>query len=133
MTKLYCLLNVLGLFPLLITAQNYNPQENKHSNPSISNYTVFQNIQYDTVDGVSPNLLSLDIYVPDGIEFPTAVVIYVHGGGWHGGDKSNLRLKDEFFTEQGYILVSLNYRLSPSCPTLRSHIGRCHSFSGPSQ
>jgi acetyl esterase/lipase len=38
-------------------------------------------IQYDTIGGVDPNLLSLDIY-NDGVTGPAPVVIWVHGGGW---------------------------------------------------
>ena len=61
----------------------------------------------------------LDLYTPAQAA-PTAsrpVVIYVHGGAWRGGDKSNkIARKVNLFTGAGYVFVSLNYRLSPSNP-----------------
>ncbi len=74
------------------------------------------NLPYDEIEGVDPNLLSLDIYAPvaDG---PHPVVIMIHGGGWRGGDKGNPRIvtaKSRYFVTQGYVYVSINYRLSPA-------------------
>lgn len=57
---------------------------------------------------------TLDLYAPNvksGEKLP--VIIYVHGGGWSGGDKDNVAEKPSFFTNKGYVFVSLNYRLSP--------------------
>lgn len=60
-------------------------------------------------------MLSLDIYhfgqtVPD-----RPIIIYVHGGGWRQGDKSNsMGNKKILFSSLGYLLVSINYRLSPT-------------------
>ncbi|WP_066368656.1 alpha/beta hydrolase [Neobacillus fumarioli] len=57
---------------------------------------------------------TLDLYRPDeisGKKFP--VIIYVHGGGWTGGDKSNVAEKTAYFTHKGYVFISLNYRLYP--------------------
>ncbi len=71
-------------------------------------------IAYDTISGVDPNLLSLDIY-NEGIAGPAPVVIWVHGGAWVFGDKSNsMEFKEDLFKAQGYLLVSINYRLSTS-------------------
>jgi len=76
---------------------------------------VHRDIQYDTISGVDPNLLSLDIYRPwgDGDSL-LPVVCYVHGGSWRTGDKTNTAYKDEVFTDSGYVFVSINYRLSPN-------------------
>jgi acetyl esterase/lipase len=43
------------------------------------------------------------------------VLVYVHGGGWHRGDKANKILKkvDQFAQKEGWLFVSVNYRLSP--------------------
>jgi acetyl esterase/lipase len=35
------------------------------------------------------------------------------GGGWSGGDKGNVSFKPEFFVSEGYVFVSVNYRLTP--------------------
>lgn len=64
------------------------------------------------------NLNALDIYLP-GDDSPATgplrpVVVWVHGGGHMTGDKSNkMADKVRLFNGMGYILVSLNYRLSP--------------------
>lgn len=67
-----------------------------------------------------PNLNALDLYLPDaaapGDSRP--VVVYVHGGSWRAGDKSNqIADKVGLFTGAGYLFASLNYRLSPVDPT----------------
>jgi len=80
------------------------------------NYTLYADIQYDTISGVDPKLLSLDIYKPNGISGLVPVVIYVHGGSWRTGDKDNVMLKPEFFCGLGYVFISINYRLSPNPP-----------------
>ena len=66
--------------------------------------------------GPAPNLNAVDLYVPDGVTRgdDRPVVIYVHGGGWAIGDKSNsIADKANLFTGAGYLFASVNYRLSP--------------------
>ena len=75
---------------------------------------------YSRVEGVDPNLLSLDVYGPDlapGCP-PPPVMIYVHGGGWAVGDKSQgVRDKIDWFNSRGWVFVSVNYRLTPEEPS----------------
>jgi len=76
-------------------------------------------IEYDSIRGVDPHLLSLDVYVPSekkrGEFLP--VIVWVHGGGWKRGDKtSTVCEKVNLFIDAGYVLVSINYRLSPEPP-----------------
>ncbi|WP_251553426.1 alpha/beta hydrolase [Neobacillus muris] len=57
---------------------------------------------------------TMDIYTPiDGGQQSRPVIIYVHGGGWMHGDKSNVAEKPDFFTNKGYAFISVNYQLSP--------------------
>jgi acetyl esterase/lipase len=52
----------------------------------------------------------LDIFAPaEGKNHP--VVIYIHGGGWHSGDKAEVHNKPKALTERGFVLASINYRL----------------------
>ncbi len=54
----------------------------------------------------------LDVYSPkDAKNLP--VVFWIHGGGWQAGDKSDVKLKPQFFMEKGFVFVSTNYRLLP--------------------
>lgn len=65
-----------------------------------------------TPEGVD---LTMDIYQPRVLDGPSPVVMYVHGGGWTGGDKSD-GAGTMFFPElqrRGYLVVSINYRLAP--------------------
>ncbi|WP_419189199.1 sulfatase-like hydrolase/transferase [Stieleria marina] len=55
---------------------------------------------------------TLDVYRPDaGENHP--IVIWIHGGGWRLGDKRAVQQKPQAFVEQGYVFVSVNYRLVP--------------------
>ena len=52
----------------------------------------------------------LDLYLPEKAARPLPVILYVHGGGWQGGDKSN---GPAFrFAAKGYAVASMNYRFS---------------------
>lgn len=53
----------------------------------------------------------LDIYLPDSGTGPFPVVVYIHGGGWQDGNKSNVGGISPIIDE-GYALVSINYRLT---------------------
>ncbi len=56
----------------------------------------------------------LDIYTPENPpESSLPVMFWIHGGGWGGGDKSDVALKPKVLTERGFVFVSTNYRLLP--------------------
>jgi acetyl esterase/lipase len=55
---------------------------------------------------------SLDVYAPaKGKGLP--VVVWIHGGGWQSGDKSDVQNKPRAFADKGFVFVSINYRLLP--------------------
>jgi acetyl esterase/lipase len=54
----------------------------------------------------------LDIYSPPGAK-NRPVVFWIHGGGWQGGDKTDVQKKPQVFVEKGFVFVSTNYRLLP--------------------
>ena len=67
--------------------------------------------------GVDANLNSLDIYLPPAGEDDDCtgrpLVVWVHGGGWHEGDKTDdIGDKVRLFTGAGYAFASVNYRLT---------------------
>ncbi len=73
--------------------------------------------RYETVQGVDPNLTSVDIYTPPadahGKCADRPLVVWIHGGGWAGGDKSEYMAdKVKLFNNAGYVFASLNYRLT---------------------
>lgn len=66
-------------------------------------------------------LQKLDYFAASNPNSP--VVVVVHGGGWYTGDKNGLPYKNaaQLFNNQGYAVVNINYRLTPSV-TYPSHI-----------
>ncbi len=76
-------------------------------------------VPYWENDEVDPSLRSLDVYLPERSTCtPVPVVVWVHGGGWAQGDKANnMADKRRFFLEEGWALISINYRLSPWPPS----------------
>lgn len=89
--------------------------------PEEPRYTKHLNLRYAEIPGVDPNLLSLDLYVPEGTPAsgPRPVMIMIHGGGWRNGDKANppiVGAKMRHFVAAGYVYASINYRLSPDSP-----------------
>ncbi len=69
-------------------------------------------VAYRRIADVPRNATSLDVHAPaDACDAP--VVVWVHGGGYHHGDKANgMRDKVALFNRRGWILVSVNYRLT---------------------
>lgn len=77
-------------------------------------------LRYQATPSVNENLQSLDVYMPE-IKDPCTgvpIVIWVHGGGWMLGDKSQVGNKARHFNELGFGFVSINYRLSPQVSAL---------------
>ena len=70
-------------------------------------FTLTEDLHY----GVLPRQV-LDVYTPKGA-FDAAVIVFVHGGYWHGGDKSEYRFLAESLVAHGYVVVAINYRLAP--------------------
>ena len=71
---------------------------------------VRRNIPYA---GVDDEKRTLDVYAPAGAK-GLPVVFWIHGGGWQAGDKSDVKLKPEWFAGKGFVFVSTNYRLLPA-------------------
>ena len=62
------------------------------------------------------NAQQLDLYAPHSTSTgPLPLVIYVHGGGFTSGDKSDLSpVFLDAITTAGYAVASLNYRMAPA-------------------
>ena len=73
-----------------------------------------QNIKRDIpYAGTADPHQTLDISSPANAK-DLPVVFWIHGGGWHGGDKSDVKLKPQTFMDKGFVFVSINYRLLPN-------------------
>ena len=77
---------------------------------SFGNYgQTLTDVTYCTMDGEAQKM---DIYLPQS-GGPWPAVVYVHGGSWMTGDKSEAKDLGAALNAQGYLVVSLNYRLYP--------------------
>lgn len=61
----------------------------------------------------------LDVCLPEGpieTSTPRPAIVSIHGGSWMRGDKANTAWRSvcEWFASEGYVAVSINYRLAPS-------------------
>ena len=54
----------------------------------------------------------LDLFVPEKADGPLPLIIWVHGGGWQNGSKDGCPPLRDGYTERGYAVASINYRLS---------------------
>jgi arylformamidase len=55
---------------------------------------------------------TLDVYGPtEGQGRP--IVFWIHGGGWQGGEKTEVDAKPRAFVDKGFVFVSTGYRLLP--------------------
>lgn len=97
------------------------PSDTPYAPPTDGAVVVTRDIYYGkedvaTLDAEQAVLNSLDIYAPKGAA-TAPVMVMIHGGGWQIGDKANpglLANKVPFFTTNGWLFVSINYRLSPA-------------------
>lgn len=64
----------------------------------------------------------LDLYLSES-ERPTPLVIFIHGGGFFRGDKSNVNVNAvRSYLDAGFSVASLNYRLTDSAPAPAAYL-----------
>ncbi len=78
------------------------------ANPAHPEAKSYKDLTYKTVDGKP---LTLDLYVPDNGGGPVPLIIAIHGGGWHAGQKTDYPSAP--FIKNGYAMASIEYRLAP--------------------
>ncbi len=70
-----------------------------------------------------------DLFLPHTTSDSIALILYVHGGSWLGGDKKEHHGDCYKWVQQGYATATMNYSLlnedSTSIPTMLNEIGRC--------
>jgi acetyl esterase/lipase len=71
--------------------------------------TFYDDVEYANRDGLS---LSIDVFVPKGTTKPTTTLVFIHGGGWSGGNKEDYLYYNLKMAELGYVSASVRYRLS---------------------
>lgn len=69
---------------------------------------IFRNVEYAKPDDKP---LRLDVYMSEDQSQPAPAIIWLHGGGWRGGDKGAY-VMGRWLTKFGYTLVAVQYRLT---------------------
>ena len=62
--------------------------------------------------GAGENLV-LDLAMPKGLTQPVPGVVWIHGGGWRGGNKGEFEKLIRDSARAGYVAISIEYRLAP--------------------
>ncbi len=71
----------------------------------------------------------LDVYRPKDVEGPLPVVFFVHGGGFRILSKDTHWMMAHEMANQGYMVVTINYRLSPAVRFPEPAQDVCEAFS----
>ncbi len=69
---------------------------------------IFQGIEYKNAGGRS---LQLDIYRKDDLREPAPLLVFIHGGAWKGGERSDYLVYLIPFASRGFVTATVSYRL----------------------
>lgn len=76
---------------------------------ALKSQTSIKDIQYVN-DGLEKH--RLDIYIPANASATMPLVVFIHGGGWSGGQKGSSSGWVKALLNSGYVCADINYRLS---------------------
>ena len=91
--------------------QTAQSAEGRRRRADFRDINIVRDLVYKRVDGRN---LQLDIYSPKSISHPLPVVLWIHGHRWSYGSKEQHPSVN--LLAHGYIVVSLDYRLSGEAP-----------------
>jgi acetyl esterase/lipase len=78
---------------------------------AVAEQPTVRDLPYATADSRS---LCLDLYQPSQPEGASPLIIWIHGGAWRSGSKSDVPIVG--LLKHGYAIASVEYRLSPEAP-----------------
>lgn len=111
--------------PFVPTVQRQATYEVEKINDVIYGYGYGHDVE---LDSTVETALMLDIYRPMDITSPRPVYMFMHGGGFVGGSKSNENIEamGEYFASRGWVFLSIDYRTT-------AHIGQDLSLLAPQE
>ena len=77
------------------------------------NQKELKNIEYKNINGRS---LQLDVYQPKGMSKPAPLLVFIHGGGWKGGNRADYLVYLTHFASLGYVTATVSYRFLKEAP-----------------
>lgn len=76
--------------------------------PDTTGIVIERDVEYGRV---GDRKLLLDVYRPEKpAATPVPALVFIHGGGWSGGDKKDYQIYTARFAQRGYVCVSVGYR-----------------------
>jgi acetyl esterase/lipase len=66
-----------------------------------------KNIEYKNINGKS---LQLDLYKPADFKDPAPLLVFIHGGAWKSGKRSDYLVYLVDFAKRGYVTATVSYR-----------------------
>jgi len=72
-----------------------------------------KNIEYKNVNGKS---LQIDMYKPRKLSEKVPLLVFIHGGGWKGGDRADYKVYLLPFAKKGYVTATVSYRFVNDSP-----------------
>ena len=100
------ILPLLCLVFALAGCVSYDLKENQSYDP--------KNVPFGVFDAYYPKGPLFGLFPSD--DKPKPVVIAIHGGAWQGGDKSGMHKVADDLCPLGYVVLSINYRLTSDGP-----------------
>ncbi|MBP5674274.1 MAG: alpha/beta hydrolase [Victivallales bacterium] len=91
-----------------------------------SDGTIIADIVYDEQKN-----LKYDLYLPNtNIDAPVGAMLFIHGGGWRTGRKSDMSFACKRFAKEGYVTATMQYSLidkekHPRFADMLDDIGKC--------
>ncbi len=76
---------------------------------AVADINISKNVSYGSAGGQE---LLLDVYSPETSLTTAPAIIFIHGGGWSGGDKSSFTKLATTAATAGVVAFSINYRLT---------------------
>lgn len=101
-------------FIILFFVSSCSTDDSNGNNSDVETLDPSQYYEALNVSYGSDNDQKFDIYLPAGRSSSTKIMILVHGGGWSGGDKSDMNGFRDFVRQEHPDLgiVNINYRLA---------------------
>jgi len=98
---------LLSLVAIVVIRNRFGTDDStEHPITGLLSYT---NISY----GAEPSQ-KFDVYVPKSATAKFPLIIFIHGGAWIAGDKSDVTAIAKFLANQGFVVINMNYRLLPT-------------------
>ncbi len=76
--------------------------------PLPANLIEIKDVEYKVADEKS---LQIDFYKRTDLSENPPLLVFIHGGGWRGGKRSDYRVYLHPFAEKGYVTATVSYRL----------------------